>query len=98
MAEALVPATTISDFYYKECTNLTPDLYYYDNIDEDGAEGIPDKYPSLPATSEVNFSYLNVDLILPRGTGKSRGHLTKRARDNDGNPMGDANPNPTLKS
>ena len=40
VAEALGPIDTISDFDYKEYTDLTPDIDYYDNFDEDGAKGI----------------------------------------------------------
>ena len=54
VAEALGPAATIYDFNYKEYTDLTPDLDYYDDFDENSAIGIPDDYLSLPATSGVN--------------------------------------------
>ena len=36
--------------------------------------------------------------MLPRGSGKASRHVTKRARENDGNPMKHANPNPILDS
>ena len=55
-------------------------------------------YPSLPATSEVNNWYLNVDLMLPCGSGETRGRVNKRAQYNDGNPVGNAKPNPILDS
>ena len=96
--KALGPADTISDFDYKEYTDQTPDLDYYNNFDEDGAKGIPDESPSLPATSEVNDYYLNVDLMVPHVSSESRGLITKRARDNDGNPMEHANTIPILDS
>ena len=82
VAESLGPAATISDFDYKEYTDLTPDIDYYDNFDEDGSEVSPDDSPSLPATSEVNDWYFNVGLVLPRGSDKARGHVTKHSRDN----------------
>ena len=78
MAESLGPDATISNFEYKEYTDLAPDLDYYDNFDEVCAKGIPDESPSLPATSEVNDQYLNIELMLPHGSIKARGHVTKR--------------------
>ena len=98
VAEALGPAATIYDFDYNEYTDLTPDLDYYDDFDYDCARGSPDKYPYRPATSEVNDQYLNVDLMLPRRSGKSRGRVTKRAQDNAGNLMVHANPHPIIDS
>ena len=50
MAEVLSPAANISNFYYKEYINLTPDFDYYDDFDEDSVEGSPNNSPSLPAT------------------------------------------------
>ena len=71
--ESLGPADTISGFYYKECTDLTPDIYYYEKFDEDGAEGSPDESPSLTATSEFNDRYLDLYLMIPWGSGKAKG-------------------------
>ena len=51
VAKSLGPAATISDFDYKEYTDLTPDLYYYGNFDKYGAEGSTDDSPSRSATS-----------------------------------------------
>ena len=65
VAEALGYSATIFEFDYKEYTYLTPDIEYYDNFDQDGAKGSPEDSPSLPATSEFNDQYLNVDLMLP---------------------------------
>ena len=62
------------------------------------ALGILDDYPSLPATSEVDDQYLNVYIMLKRVIIKARGRVTKQARDNDSNPMENANPNPILYS
>ena len=36
--------------------------------------------------------------MVPHVSGESRGLMTKRARDNGGNPMEHANPNPILES
>ena len=85
----------MSDF---DEADVTPDLEYYDDDDEDGIEGIPDMAPSVPATTEMNDQYLNVDVMLPRGVNEARGRVTARAQDSDGNPMVLANPNPILDS
>ena len=36
--------------------------------------------------------------MFPRGTSLSRGRVTKRERDDQGHPMGHANPNPILQT
>ena len=51
VAEALVLTSTVSEFDYKEYTDLPPDLDYYYDLDEDSAVGILDKSPPLPTTS-----------------------------------------------
>ena len=78
VVESLDPVATISDFYYKEYTDLTPYLDYYNGFDEDGTKGSLDESPSLPSTSEVNDQYLNIDLVLHHGRYKARGHVTKQ--------------------
>ena len=78
--------------------DVTPDLEYDDDDDEDSINAIPDTDPSVPTTTELNDQYLNVDLILFRGGNEARGCVTAQAQDYDGNPMGLANPNPILDS
>ena len=51
VVEDLGPSTTISDSDYKEYTDITPDFDYYDDFDEDGAEGCLEESPSLPVAS-----------------------------------------------
>ena len=93
--EALGPSAQVSDL---DEADVTPDLEYNDDDDEAGKEGSPDMAPSVPATTELNDQYLNVDLMLPRGGNEARGRVTARAQDSDGNPMGLDNPNPILDS
>jgi len=92
--EALGPSTTVSDF---EDIDLTPDFDYYAD-DEDGVEGTPDELPTqlLPPTPKVDDNYVGAELMLPRGDSMAQGRVTKRLRDNDGNPVGRANENPIL--
>ena len=54
--------------------------------------------PNVPATSEFNDKYLNVDLMITHRGEEARGRVNKKARDNDENPMGRANANPILES
>ena len=85
----------MSDF---DEADVTPDLEYYDDDDENGIEGSPDTALYVPATTELNDQYLNVDFMLPCGGNEARGRVTARAQGSDGNPMGLANPNPILDS
>ena len=43
--------------------------------------------PEKRETPEFNDKYLNVDLMLTHEGEEARGRVTKRACDNDGNPM-----------
>jgi hypothetical protein len=90
---ALGPACTEDDF---EDDELTPVFESYEDEDEDGMEGTPDEV--LPPTPEAGDNYVGARLLLPRGgdEGMAQGKVTKRARDNTGNPVGRANDNPIL--
>ena len=52
----------------------------------------------IEPTSEVGDNYLNVEIILPRGPSLERGCVISRKRDNNSNPIGNANANPVLDS
>ncbi len=45
---------------------------------------------------EVGDNYIGVDLLFPKGGTMTKGRITARKRDADGNPKGRANPNPIL--
>ena len=64
--------------------------------DDDGFEGTPDDI--LLPTPEINDNYVGVCVDLPLSDGMAQGKVTKRARDNDGNPIGRANENPIKDS
>ena len=74
--------------------DVTPDFDYYEDDDVDGFEGTPDEI--LPPTPEAGDNYVGARLRLPCGDREAMGRVAKRARDNDGNPIGRANQNPIL--
>ena len=47
-------------------------------------------------TPEANDNYIGIDLLFPKGETMTRGGVTARKRDADGNPKGCANSNPIL--
>ena len=59
----------MSDF---EEADVTPDLEYYDDYDED-----TDSF--IPATTELNDQCLNVELMPPRSGNEATGRVTARA-------------------
>ena len=63
---------------------------------DNGFEGTPDDV-LLPAL-EMNDNYVGARVELPLGDGMAQGRVAKRARDNDGNPLGRANDTPTKGS
>jgi len=91
--QRLGPNATVDDF---EADELTPAHEYYSDGTDNVIEGSPDDLPDVPATSEWQDQYVNVDLMFPRGTSLARGRVTKRKRDDQGSPMGNANQNPIL--
>ena len=93
LKESLGPACIISDF--PEQYHTPENEYYADDDQEDGFEGSPDE---LPPTPEVGDNYVGAQLELPRGDAIMQGRVVKRARDNDGNPIGRSSTNPILDS
>jgi hypothetical protein len=74
---------------------LTPE---YDPFGETGTADLdlgPDQ-EDLKVTPEAHDNYVGVDLLFPKGGTMSRGRVTARKRDSDGNPTGRANDNPIL--
>ena len=94
IARRLGHSPTVADFPESD---LTPDLGYYED-DFEHHKGSPDDLPDVDVTPKGGDNYLNVELMFPRGTGESRGRVTKRARGPDGLPFGTANQNPILDS
>ena len=74
-------------------SDLTPDCIYYKDDESSYQEGTADEI--LP-TPEGNDNYVNAEIMLPRGDEMAMGRVTKRARDSDGNPLGNANDNSIL--
>ena len=63
---------------------LTPEWELFEN--DDGQEGTVDAPPKeLEPTPKANNNYVNVDIMLPRGSKMLRGQVTGRKRDIDGN-------------
>ena len=87
--EALGAACTVGDF---DDSDLTPEFDYYDDGIDDGFEGTPDEI--LPPEQEVNNKYFRENVLLPCGNDMAQGRVLKRARDNNGNPIGRSNENP----
>ena len=74
---------------------------YLDDIDDDEYEGERDKISyDAPEqddyTPEAYDQYLGAELLLPHGDEMVTGRVVKRARGQDGNPIGIRNPNPLL--
>ena len=89
----LGPSFTVTDFAEDD---LTPELEYYADKDDDGFEGTPANV--LLPTREMNDNYVGVRVELPLGDGMAQSRVTKRALDNDGNPLGRANDKPIKNS
>ena len=84
--EALGAACAVG---YFEDADLTPEFDYYSDDIEDGFEGTPDDI--LPPKPKVKNNYVGINVLLPRDNDMAQGRVRKRARDNDGNPIGRAN-------
>ena len=68
---------------------LTPEWEIYE--DNDGQEGTDDTPPEeLEPTPEANSNYVNVDIMLPRGSKMLRGRVTGRKIYIDGKNSGRA--------
>ena len=83
----------MNDFDHDE---LAPAHEQYFNKSGDMVKGSPDDMPKVLATSEYGDQYVNVDIMFIWETSLSRGRVTKRKHNQDGNVRGVANPNPIL--
>ena len=92
IAERLGPAAQEDDF---PAEDLTPK---YDPFGETGTADLDlgQDQEDLEVTPEAHDNYVGVDLLFPKGGTMSRGRVTARKRDSDGNPTGRANDNPIL--
>ncbi len=88
VASHLGPIATDQDF---PAEDLTPDFDHYD----DDHDLNPD-HGDLEVTPEVGDNYLNAEISVPQGVTLSKGCVTARKWDKDGNPIGLANANPIL--
>jgi hypothetical protein len=88
VASHLGPNATDQDF---PAEDLTPD---FDHCDDD--HDLDPDHGDLEVTPEVGDNYLNAEISVPRGGTLSKGHVTARKWDKDGNPIGLANANPIL--
>jgi hypothetical protein len=88
VASYLGPNATDQDF---PAEDLTPDFDHYDN-DHD----LDPDHGDLEVTPEMGDNYLNAEISVPQGGTLSKGRVTSRKRDKDGNPVRRANANPIL--
>ena len=73
---------------------LTPTFEYYDDNHQ---EVTPDAPPEqLTTKSEIGDNYLNMELMLPRGSTLERGRVTERKCDHKGNDIERSNANHIL--
>ncbi len=86
VASHLGPNATDQDF---PAEDLTLDFDHYD----DDHDLDPD-HGDLEVTPEVGDNYLNAEISVLRGGTLSKGRVTARKQDKDGNPVGLANANP----
>ena len=90
VASHLGPNATDQDF---PAEDLTPNFDHYDD-DHD----LDLDHGDLEVTPEMGDSYLNAEISVLRGGTLSKGHVTARKRDKDGNPIRWANANPILNT
>jgi hypothetical protein len=90
VANHLGPNATDQDF---PAEDLTPDFDHYDN-DHD----LDHDHGDLEVAPETGDNYLNVEISVPQGGTLSKGRVTARKWDKDGNPVGQANANPILNT
>ncbi len=88
IANHLGPNATDQDF---PADDLTPDFDHYDND-----HNLDPDHSDLEVTPEMGDNYLNAEISVPRGGALSKGRVTSRKRDKDGNPVGRANASPIL--
>ena len=92
IAERLGPAALAADFPDED---LTPEYEPFGEIGSADSDVEPDP-EDLEVTPEAHDNYVGVDLLFPKGGTMTRGHVTARKREADGNPKGRANDNPLL--
>jgi hypothetical protein len=88
IASHLGPNATDQDFPEED---LTPDFDHYDNNHD-----LDPDHGDLEVTPEVEDNYLNPEISVLQGGTLSKGRVTARKRDKDGNPVRLANANPIL--
>ncbi len=72
---------------------MSPEYDPFGEIENADFDLGPDQ-EDLDITPEAHDSYVGIDLLFPKGGTMSRGRVTTRKRDSDGNPKGRANDNP----
>ena len=92
VTDHLGAAATMKDF---DTSDLTPECVYYEDPYSTIHEVPPDEFLRTPESGE---NYVNMEIMLPRGDEMTKGIVTKRARELDGNPLGTANDNPILNT
>jgi hypothetical protein len=88
IASHLGPNATDQDF---PAEDLTSDFDHYDH-DHD----LDPDHSDLEVTPEMGDNYLNAEISVLQGGTLSKGRITSRKWDKDGNPVGLANANPIL--
>ena len=92
----LGPNAAPSDF---DKSHVTPEFEKYFDDNNDGSPRMPEApVIEIEPTPEVGDNYVNVEIMLPRGSTEQRGRVISRKRDSDGHPIGNANDNPILDS
>jgi len=89
VCEAIGPAATENDF---PAEDLTPDYEAYD----DTILTFDPDYGDIEVTPETGDTFIGAEIILPRGGTMTKGRVTARKRDVDGNLKGTANDIPIL--
>ena len=92
IAKRLGPAAQEADFPDED---LTPEYEPFGDVGSADFDNGPDQ-EDLEVTPEAHDNYGGVDLLFPKGGTMTRGRVTARKRDADGNPKGRANDNPIL--
>ena len=91
-AKQLDLAAQDTDFLAED---LTPEYELFGDVGGADFDLDPD-HADLKVTPEVGGNYVGVNLLFPKGGTMTRGHVTARKRDANGNPKGRANSNPIL--
>ncbi len=89
----LGPAPLEADFPDEDLTPVHEPFGDTGSADDFDME--PD-HEDLEVTPKAHDNYVGVDLLFPNGGTMTRGRVTARKRDSDGNPKGSSNDNPIL--